>query len=928
MKHIFKFAVFATALLCARMSLAGTSFHDAFAERVGQLDATKAILADAGEAAAKRIWENPGAVIHLPSLDCEGFREEMIGRAGGLRYVDSHRRTARDVVLFAVRDWERQAFRVPDILEDYRSEGALVVLFASKAGMPENVHPDFLIDNGAPDGSAKHASVNLLVNATLGWMWCCEYAAAFTREYQVFPGITKSIGANDAWALSTANTMPDGGPRFFRCKEKIPREQPATAYLNRVRKLLSDVQEVPYQRALDKTATIIADRLEKGGRVGMAGLGHLILEETKHDLKSPMLGFRAVSMLPDSFSRALAPGDIIVWITYSGMDSLWDDYGKCIHDAQLEIISSYAQPYFPNPPDGHLAHIPAPWTLPDAEVAIPVAPYCMAPISAINRVLVARALDEAVAAKLKERNAKVEPCTLADPEIFCDTKRRYDSYYIARRVPVPGDRWGFLSSNGVVKMPAIYEAPFRWSNQIGAPAKKDGKFGLIDLETGVTNVPFIFDHISWFRRNQPANVRIGGKWGLYNCASNRWFVKPTYDRPCSYGDGPLHLVPRDGKLVGLDKNGQELPDVSFHRAHYNWRCRNYFFEQDGLWGMTDAEGRTTMKPAFDNLAPLTPENLAFEQNGKYGVIGTNGTILLPPVYDFVKSITRDTSTIVSNCYFGLLDSTTGTILIPPHFPDRITKGPDGKFLGRTDSGLGLYTRTGEVVLPPVYSEIGSVKGDLSIVRKGYSTFLVSLTNGPVPFSENYDVIRFLDDEGFAVQRKGLFGERNADGSVRIPLVYDYLSQGHEHTERIGRRNGKWYLIDNQGKATLFPVDCDYLAPFATPRHSKRNNRNFTGKAAYRVCKNGVWGVADENGKLLLPLEYSYILPTYGSGFAYLAKGGKWRIDAGAYPLFCGAKWGVVDKDGKVLIRPEYDAIAPLGNGWQFLVRPHEAYPVP
>lgn len=927
MKQIRLLVLLTTSLLCLHAFPASLSFHERYAERVEKLDARKTVLADAGEAAAKRIYENPGARIRLPYRECEGFREELIGRAGGLTYIDCKKGTARDVVLFAVRDWERQAFRVPALLEAYRAEGTLVILFASKAGMPADVKPDFLIDNGAPDGSAAHGAVNMLVNSTLSWMWCCEYAAAFTRAYQVFPAITKSIGAPDAWAYNVANSQPDEGPRYFRCEQRIEREDLATAYLNRVRKLLSDVREVPYQRELDRAAGLIADRLEKGGRVGMAGLGHLILEETKHDLVSPMLGFRAVSMLPDSFARCLAPGDLLVWITYAGMDSLWDDYGKAIHDAQLDVISSYAQPYFVDPPDGHLAHIPAPWTCPDAEVAIPVQPYCMAPISAINRVLVARTLDEAVAAELARRKASVEPCPLADPEIFYDTKCRREPASMVAGMPSPDDRWGLLSSNGTVRIPPIYESRLYWRNRFGILAKKDGKYGFIDPGTGATNVPFAFDEIRWFRGDAPAMVRDGAKWGIYDFAEKRWVTDPVYDSSAIIGEGPLPLVPRDGHLVSLDEQNREREGISFRRARYTWFHRCYFFEKDGLWGMADPEGKTTLPPSYDNLVSLSKELLGFEKDGRYGLLKPSGDIVRPAVYDMVERITRDTAVVVSNHLFGLLDSTDGTVLVPPVFLDRITAGPNGLFLGRKEKGIGLYTRTGEEVLPPIYREIRQLEGDLCLVREKVSCRLLSLTNGPLPFKEGYDAIETGPGGSFLVQDKGAFGIREADGTFRIPLSYDYLAPGPRGEGHIGRREGKWYVIDSKGKATLFPIDCDYLASFC-PSRSYRANQSAANRAAYRVAKDGRWGLADREGHLILPLEYSYIYPVRHRDFAYLAKGGAWRIDVGAYPFHCGAKWGVVDKDGEILISPEYDAITSYGDDWQFAVQPRKAFPVP
>lgn len=66
------------------------------------------------------------------------------------------------------------------------------VSIASKNGMPPNLMYDFFIDNAAPSGASIYRRINVFVNITIGWMWCCEYVSDMTRKGKI-PGILISV---------------------------------------------------------------------------------------------------------------------------------------------------------------------------------------------------------------------------------------------------------------------------------------------------------------------------------------------------------------------------------------------------------------------------------------------------------------------------------------------------------------------------------------------------------------------------------------------------------------------------------------------------------------------------------------------------------------------------------------------------------------
>ena len=83
-----------------------------------------------------------------------------------------------------------QAKRI-GLIKGFNDEGWMLIMFASKIGLPDDIAVDVLIDNGATSAGSEEATVNALVNVTNAWLWTCEFVAAVTREGRA-TGILKS----------------------------------------------------------------------------------------------------------------------------------------------------------------------------------------------------------------------------------------------------------------------------------------------------------------------------------------------------------------------------------------------------------------------------------------------------------------------------------------------------------------------------------------------------------------------------------------------------------------------------------------------------------------------------------------------------------------------------------------------------------------
>lgn len=386
----------------------------AFEQRVERARQQLPEIAELAEATAARRIANPEALINVPYSPQKTFAEEVLNRSGGLANAlptieRANQATEDDVLLFTLRSWEADWETARPIIADAREHGWLVVLFASAAGAPEDADYDFLIDNGAPDGSAAHARVNAIANALIGWLWVCEHAAALTR-HGWHPGVLQSItvpGADEHNATVQRGTrrrllheLPEGA-------EPIAAGRLAETYLAHVHKLIERLAGEQTQRQLTEAADTVAAHYNAGGRVAVSNATHLLLDEMFQDNRTPWEPFNVVWRARQAFPANLDEDDLIVWFSFIGLSTPYEDYGRYMRQTGAAMVTSYkTDERNPdnNAHDEALAHIEQGWAFGDAVVEVPFPPGAIAPISGLEQALIYRMLDEATANRINEND--------------------------------------------------------------------------------------------------------------------------------------------------------------------------------------------------------------------------------------------------------------------------------------------------------------------------------------------------------------------------------------------------------------------------------------------------------------------------------------------------------------------------------------------
>lgn len=380
-----------------------------FAGRVEHARSELADITTAAAAAAKRTIEHPNALITAPYGKQASFAEEMMNRSGCLANCldESARRkqaTPHDVFLFSVRSWQFDGRRNMDELTQAKKRGWMVVLFASKAGLPEYVKAlkvDYLIDNGARTGTEADAAMNAIANVLNAWLWVCEYTAAMTRSGK-HPGILQSILEEGHEPHNDQINDLTNRHRQFDWDAPIAQGKLAKVYLERVDRLIRDLAGEKVQGQINVAATLIAKQLAKGGKVRATHATHILTQEMGRNAPIPIHEFNVIWRAKHAFPKNVGEHDLLIFFTFVGLNTPLEDYATPLRQTRAKFITCHLKDADAsnNAPDA-AAHIDASWALPDAAVPIPFPPGRMAPVSGLNQGLVYRMLIDAAAAKLR-----------------------------------------------------------------------------------------------------------------------------------------------------------------------------------------------------------------------------------------------------------------------------------------------------------------------------------------------------------------------------------------------------------------------------------------------------------------------------------------------------------------------------------------------
>ncbi len=366
------------------------------------------------------------------------------------------------------------------------------------------------------------------------------------------------------------------------------------------------------------------------------------------------------------------------------------------------------------------------------------------------------------------------------------------------------------------------------------PVKRGDKWGFIDV-TGKEVIPFVFDQIRDRKtpfKNGIEAVKQRDKWGYINLAGE-WVLPPEWSSAKNFR----------GELAAVNDK------VSFLTVE---------------WGFIDRQGSTVIRPRKLPFAAFFSDGLCqVLENDLTGFMNTKGEIVISCKYYDAKEFTEGLASVQleKNGKYGYIDRTGKTIL-PYHYSSAYPFY-DGRALVSTDDGSFIIDKQGDI----------------------------KATFEETPAHTFFAKQRVVNDR-IRASRDGKYGFMDGSGKLVIPIQYvdakSFFGDGLIGVTLTGikgkgnEKEGGWFFIDKDGN-TVIKETFEQISRFSEGR--------------CWVKRNGKWGLIDTDGKLLTYLKYNIMPTPFRNGVSRVTL----EVDSGG--LLPEIFYAYVSRDGLIIWEP-------------------------
>ncbi|MBF0500215.1 MAG: WG repeat-containing protein [Candidatus Riflebacteria bacterium] len=396
-----------------------------------------------------------------------------------------------------------------------------------------------------------------------------------------------------------------------------------------------------------------------------------------------------------------------------------------------------------------------------------------------------------------------------------------------------------------------------------------GPWGAID-GNGRYRVAPVFDKVAIFVKGY-APIKKNGKWGFID-TNAEITVTPQFDA--------IWQPPQTNGLVFLDKD-DVYEDVIEMDVSADWSAgfaSGVFPVRFGdKWGVIDSSGVWITQPLFTEISPVNQGFALVVKDGKKGFLDSGGRLVIEATLDDVISFSESMAPFERDHLWGYIN-TEGKVVIPPQFTT--ASGFDkGIAVVRAGAMEGLVDSEGRWKLKPSFSAIDRYFApDIFRTQMGHRYGLFSPTYGEIA-SPTYDYIFLTPHNLMKVRIDSNYGLIDGHGKQILPCQFDNIEVDESDLVRL--RKGSDRSLYNLSRKELFSREFEKIRPF------------IDGLAACSLQDR--WGFIDQTGKIVIPVQYSWV-SDFGNAQA---------------AVMTATACIVIDRQGRRVFRPILDE-----TGWK------------
>ena len=277
--------------------------------------------------------------------------------------------------------------------------------------------------------------------------------------------------------------------------------------------------------------------------------------------------------------------------------------------------------------------------------------------------------------------------------------------------------------------------------------------------------------------------------------------------------------------------------------------------------------------------------LEYKTSAGWGLMDRNGEIVLEAAYDYINTSRDRMYFYLQNREFSALYKKGHGLIIPMAF-HRIFPADSGRFYLVLDGKYGVADSSGKVRIRPQYDQIRYLIRDVYAVENAGKWGAANLAGNlyiPCEYlsaSLSWDIwepqLHFLKEDSTTVLYSLSGVQLSTDTFTQPAMPIDSFSFG---TALLYRQNSMLGILDSNAQI-LTPAIYDSIIGV---------------DSIYMVSQRPYWGLLNAKGAEALPIEYDKLEPD---------NQGPWWIEKNRL-------WGLASPAGKLLIEPQYQGKSPF-----------------
>lgn len=324
--------------------------------------------------------------------------------------------------------------------------------------------------------------------------------------------------------------------------------------------------------------------------------------------------------------------------------------------------------------------------------------------------------------------------------------------------------------------------------------------------------------------------------------------------------------------VGIEKNGTiVLPMIFRSRSNNSSYCETkkiiLFIENN--FGVFDLnKGKWHIPLSYQDLSILDNNLMIARKGDKYGIIDFENKPIVNFEWKSINPISQSNYVIVQNDQkqYGILNLVTLKLTTPCNYKQLSRIDNTTNFMVTNFAGQKSFISfNNEPLLKNWYDEIHTVYSKRNLIVKKNGKYGIIDDRETVILPLEYNMIKtypYNDGSYLAQNDKGKYGCVSIDGRITLPFEYDQMNESSGQSILISSKDNKCGIVQvNQGLPNEI-LTCDY-------------DDIQVNKQAFIVSKSKKFGLLDNYGKLILPIEYDDLFVVndkeYGQNNLFIAK---------------------------------------------------------